>query len=119
METKQQRRRSKRNIRKIASGPLVAISKQVAGGDRDLAFLATVANKIYSHTLYSDEARKNYGPMLVRKARAAGSLRELSRECGLSSAYLSLIERGEVVISPASFMLLTRFCGIKAEASNA
>jgi hypothetical protein len=105
----------KRNIRTIAEGQTVTVAKVDAGGDPEMVMLACIANRIYSGILYSEESRKQYGPILVRRAIGTNSLRSIARETGLSAAYLSLVERGDHIISPASFMLLTRFCGMREE----
>ena len=52
-----------------------------------------------------------HGPALIEAATEGCSLRELSRRCGLSVTYLSLVKNGHQAISPSAYVRVAQSMG--------
>ena len=106
------RRKHSRKLDRMMKNP-VSIQRPETEADREkwktLSRFATASQRVVSDLAYQEIVLAELGPDLVEMCRGDASLRDLAKRCRLSPAYLSLVRRGEKIISIESFVSLTKF----------
>lgn len=97
----------KRSARNILTEPPAVMRTDAPPATRALA---KVVGRLAADIAFREAALEMHGPTAVRLAMRGRSLRELAKSCGLSPTYLSRVETGGIVVSPAALLALLREC---------